>query len=118
MSRSRRLPIVIAACTIACSVVVWWGTGREGFTRWPNERLERADQATTSAEQDVLDELGMGTPPGGSGTIESRFALGLLPGGLDPKHALSVATVVGVVSMSVGAWILTGRMSASRHPKG
>lgn len=118
MTGSRKLLTIIAACAIVGAVAAWWLTGREGFTRWPNERLEQADRSTPQAEQDLLDELGVGAPPDGGSTIESRFAFGLLPGGPDPKHALSVATVVGIVVMSVTALMLAGRFWTSRTPKG
>ncbi len=116
MSRPRMVACAAAAaCVLA--VAAWLLTGMEGFTRWPNERLEQADQASSRAEQDLLDELGVGAPAAGGRTIESRFAFGLLPGGLDPSHALSVATVFGTVAMMVTALVLLGRFSKSRSPK-
>lgn len=117
MTSSRKPIILIAACAIIGAAAAWWLTGREGFTRWPNERLEQADRSTPQAEKDLLDELGVGAPSDGVSTIESRFAFGLLPGGPDPKHALSVATVVAIAVMSVTAWMMVGRFWTSRTPQ-
>lgn len=100
----------LAACALAA--VSWLLTGREAFTRWPNERLERADRATSPAEQDLLDELGVGSTADAPPTIESRFAFGLLPGGLDPLHAVSVATVCAVAAASAIAIHLVSRATA------
>lgn len=113
MSRPR-----MATCTAAAACVLamaaWLLTGMEGFTRWPNERLEQADQATSRAEQDLLDELGIGTTTDAPTGIQSRFAFGLLPGGIDPRHAISVATVCTAAAATAAASRLISYAHARR----
>lgn len=96
-------------------VLVWVATGREGYTRWPDAKLAGSDAAPSEEDLDLLEDIGLTTEeetlarPG----IESRFALGLLPGGLTPKHLISVASMatVGVVLCGAG----TFAMRRGRH---
>jgi len=90
----KRTCFALGGVCVVLSVGVWLGTGRETFTRWPNAKLESADVAPTEGEEDLLASIGFEEPHTSSQMldIESRFAMGLVPGGFDPKHLLSVAT--------------------------
>ncbi|MBX3374774.1 MAG: hypothetical protein KF817_13155 [Phycisphaeraceae bacterium] len=103
MNGVRAVHLVSAAIVVACAAV-WLATGREAFSRWPDARLDAADAPIARAEEDLLDEIGIDLGPAavGAGRLESRFALGLLPGGADPKHLASVATGIGVSLMASG----------------
>lgn len=98
-----------AALTVA-SLLLWWATGAEGYTRWPDEKLAAADRAPAAGEDELLEAIGFGDGPSMRPEIESRFAFGLVPGGIDPPHLLAVATVAaaallvstGVVIAQVG----------------
>jgi len=93
------------------SIGAWLATGREGFTRWPDARLEASDAPVSQAEQDLLEEIGVGSEPAANTEkIESRFAFGLVPGGPDPKHLLSVATGCALACAISGVAIVTRRM--------
>jgi hypothetical protein len=106
----------VAALLIGlASVGAWIATGREGFTRWPDARLEASDAPVSDAEQDLLDEIGVGSEPASeSARIESRFAFGLLPGGADPKHLPSVAT--GLVFATGVSAVAMLRRRLTRNP--
>ena len=105
----------VAALLIGlASVGAWIATGREGFTRWPDARLEASDAPVSDAEQDLLDELGIGTTTDAPTGIESRFAFGLLPGGIDPRHAISVATVCTAAAATAAASRLISYAHARR----
>ena len=101
MSRSR-LAHALSAAIVLASLGAWFATGREGYTRWPDARLEAADAPVSKDEQDLLSEIGVDAEaPAEAGKIESRFAFGIVPGGPDPRHLLSVATgcaLAGVIS--------------------
>lgn len=94
MKASHRVHVV-GTTLIAASLVVWYATGSEGYTRWPNERLAHADAPPTAGESELLAEAGFTDAHTASARpdIQSRFALGLVPGGTDPRHLLSVASV-------------------------
>ena len=101
--RSAIAPVVLFA-TLLCiaSVLAWVATGREGYTRWPDERLARSDAPPAAVEAELLAEAGLSDEATPSAPeIRSRFALGLVPGGFDPAHLLSVAGVVAVSFMLV-----------------
>ena len=95
MKSSHWLHVVGVAIT-AGSLAVWYATGSEGYTRWPNERLAQADAPPADGESELLADAGFtdNSTQLPRPDIQSRFALGLLPGGPDPRHLLAVATVV------------------------
>jgi len=100
-----------AAALAARSLVLWYATGAEGFTRWPNERLANADAAPVAGELDLLADVGF-SDIGEDSTrpdIQSRFAFGLVPGGFDPAHLIAVATVAGAVLAASMATVAFGR---------
>ncbi|MFM2165178.1 MAG: hypothetical protein RL325_1615 [Planctomycetota bacterium] len=110
MSGAKRAHAASAAIVLG-SLVAWLATGREGFTRWPDARLEASDAPVSKAEQDLLDEIGVGSEqPPESEKIESRFAFGLVPGGPDPKHLLSVATGCALACAISGTAIVARRL--------
>jgi len=105
-TRPVRAAVVAGLALIALSLGAWITTGREGYTRWPDAKLDAADQPTSAEAHDLLDDIGLATdedppPP----TIESRFALGLMPSGADPKHVISVvsASTIGLAMVIAGA---------------
>jgi len=109
--RARVVHIAAAAFVIA-SLGAWLATGREAFTRWPDARLEAADAPVSSAEQDLLDQIGIGSDPTTDAPrIESRFAFGLVPGGPDPRHLLSVATSTALAFACSAFVVLRARFS-------
>jgi hypothetical protein len=108
-----RLLMVAGLGLVVAPVLVWAATGREGYTRWPDAKLAASDVATPQEDADLFEDIGLATEDETHARpdIQSRFALGLLPGGLTPKHMISVASVatvgvvlggVGVVSMRCG----------------
>jgi hypothetical protein len=101
--RRSLLPHAVALLILAGSVGAWIATGGEAFTRWPNARLEAADAPVSASEAALLDEIGITSPSDAAvPTIESRFALGLLPSGIDPRHLASVL-VGAIVALAVSA---------------
>lgn len=102
---------VIGAAVVAAAMLLWVATGSEGFTRWPNERLERSDAPITPGESDLLAEAGFTDEAIASPmpNIESRFAFGLVPGGPDPRHLLSLATTILLVAVLSGSALLWSR---------
>jgi hypothetical protein len=108
---------VVAAVSVAGAVALWLATGREGYTRWPNAKLEQADAAPAAGESDLLGEIGFTDGEAAarpSADIQSRFAFGLVPGGFDPKHLLSVAAVAGLAGAASVASFAIGRLGR-RH---
>lgn len=89
---------MVGAGLLMLAILAWIFTGREGYTRWPNAKLEQADVAATAEESDLLADIGFDD----SGEqvpipeLESRFAFGLVPGGSDPQHLLSVASTAAI----------------------
>lgn len=110
MTRSRWVHAV-AAALIASSFILWYATGAEGFTRWPNARLEGADAAPAAGELDLLAEVGFddGVDAAARPEFRSRFAFGLVPGGFDPPHLVSVVTVAGLALIASVATVALGR---------
>ncbi|MBX3377939.1 MAG: hypothetical protein KF678_13160 [Phycisphaeraceae bacterium] len=105
----------------AATVAVWIATGAEGFTRWPNERLKNSDAAPSAGESDLLADAGFSddTKSTRPSDIQSRFALGLVPGGADPRHLLSVATTAGAALAASGlAAVMGSRRKSLVHRKG
>lgn len=100
----------LSAVLIVGALGLWYLTGSEGYTRWPNSRLEQADAPAPPGQEDLLSEAGFdsnatgSTPP----SIESRFAFGLLPGGIDLKHVPSVAATLGVSVLFSGVTMIHG----------
>lgn len=89
---------IVGAGLLMLAILAWISTGREGYTRWPNAKLEQADVAGTAEESDLLADIGF-EDSGEQVPIpefESRFAFGLLPGGFDPQHLLSVASIAAI----------------------
>lgn len=102
MNGVRAVHLASAAIVVACAAT-WLATGREAFSRWPDARLDAADAPIPGAEEELLHEIGIDIASAAGGErFESRFALGLLPGGADPKHLASVATGIGVSLMASG----------------
>lgn len=94
-----------ARCAHACALVgcvaavaLWASTGAEGFTRWPDAKLAAADAPPQPDESQLLADAGFSGNQKAPATpdIRSRFALGLLPGGLAPSHLLSVASILAL----------------------
>jgi hypothetical protein len=102
MSRRAQLTVHVASgLLVAGSLGLWLATGREGFTRWPDERLARTDGVPADDEMALLADVGFGdASPAESRGFQSRFALGLLPGGADPGHLASVATACCVALLA------------------
>lgn len=103
---------------LAGSLAAWAATGREGYTRRPNHKLASADTPPSAAEDDLLADIGIETAEEReqTPTIESRFAFGLVPGGITPGHLPSVATAAlcaGVLSAS-GLVISRGRRASTQ----
>lgn len=109
MSARSALAMVAAAVSIGAAAG-WLATGREAFTRWPDARLEAADRPNAPAEDDLLADLGLADGPAPA-RIESRFALGLLPSGADPRHVVSVATAAAISLALAGVALLRRRPS-------
>lgn len=99
---------LVAAAVSLGAIAGWLATGREAFTRWPDARLEAADRPATEAEGDLLADIGL-ADESAPARIESRFALGLLPSGADPRHLVSVATAVATSLALSGAGLLKRR---------
>ena len=93
---------VTGVSLIALAFAVWLATGREGYTRWPDERLAKADAPPAPGEADLLAGAGFSDGAPARPDLQSRFALGLVPGGFDARHVLSVATIAGVVAIVTG----------------
>ena len=112
--------IHLAAVTITAAALIAWGlTGREGFTRWPNARLAAADAPPPAGQDELLAAAGFTDEhtPSARPDIKSRFAFGLLPGGADPAHLLSVAAVAAAAASASGATIMwKARHRAPAHP--
>jgi hypothetical protein len=111
-----RWPHLVSLALVGGSVALWAATGREAFTRWRDARLEAADAPVSKSEEDLLDEIGMEAdaetaPP----AIESRFALGLLPSGGDPKHIASVAAALLAALAISGTSIVRARLQRGRQ---
>ncbi len=109
----RKIVLAGSAVLSLGAIGVWLATGREGYTRWPDARLEQADAPPPAGEADLLASAGLTEKSASAPTIRSRFALGLLPGGLDPKHLVSVAAVLGA---STGAAAITLIVARKRTP--
>ncbi len=105
---------------VASSVLIWYATGAEGYTRWPDARLEQADALPVAGEADLLADVGFTDQSQEQNTpkIQSRFALGLVPGGVDPPHLLSVALMalgaIGVSGAVAGRSLFVSRRSFAR----
>lgn len=97
MSAPRTL-VALAGLITLTGASLWIATGREGYTRWPNAKLAAADTGTSDAEDDLLADIGIDTEPAENTDIQSRFAFGLVPGGADPKHLLSLASSLGLAA--------------------
>lgn len=107
----------VSALLIGASLLAWYATGTEGFTRWPNERLARSDAPAAAGESDLLADIGFtdSTSAVQAPNIESRFAFGLVPGGPDPRHLPSVATLSAIAILMS---IITIAMTRRRGPNG
>lgn len=110
----------IGTVLVVGAAALWYLTGSEGYTRWPNAHLEQADAPPPAGQDDLLAQAGFDTagdaksPP----TIESRFAFGLLPGGLDLKHLPSVASAAGVSLFMSGVVMIRSARARSRSKRG
>lgn len=110
--------LIGVGCT-AAAVGLWYATGAEGYTRWPDPRLEASDAPHASGEDELLAEVGFGEAGSAAPRhdIQSRFAFGLVPGGLDPQHLLSVATVAAAATAASASTLAAGAMCRSRRAR-
>lgn len=102
----------ISLLVIILALGAWIMTGSEGYTRWPDTKLELTDAPVSEAEDDLLADIGFDSvgEDGESPDIESRFVFGLVPSGASPKHLISVATAVAfAVGLSATATIILFR---------
>jgi len=98
------------------SIGLWLATGAEGYTRWPDSKLNAADAEASQEQIDLLADIGfasVGDPAESEPEIQSRFAFGLVPGGLNPKHLLSVASSLSCGFAIIGIALILDRMK--RH---
>jgi hypothetical protein len=110
-----RVVYLAGAALVLIAIALWMVTGREGYTRWPNEALAKADAPPAAGEGDLLSEAGFSDGAPARPDIQSRFALGLVPGGKDVKHVISVASVAGAVAAAaVITYVVRRRQFASR----
>ena len=109
--KSAPLVHAVSAAVVVLGLAAWLATGREAFTRWPNARLEAADAPMSESERGLLEEMGIdAAPSAGSAALESRFALGLVPGGADPAHLLSLATAIALAALLSGGALVAARI--------
>lgn len=101
------------AALIATALAVWAATGREGFTRWPDQRLAQSDASPAPGESELLAEAGFTNPAQAHPDIQSRFALGLVPGGENPAHLLSVAMAIGL-AVAASSVVIAARLIQRR----
>lgn len=109
-----KLILVLGVLLVVAPLGLWFATGSEGYTRWPNAKLRAADAEISQEEVDLLADIGFDDTERSAEPepeIESRFAFGLLPGGFDPKHLLSVTPVACAGGVLVGTAIVLGRRS-------
>jgi hypothetical protein len=95
----------------------WAMTGREGYTRWPDVKLEQTDAPMSEGEEDLFADIGFETEDEAEETpdIESRFAFGLVPGGMGPKYMISVASAVALAVGISGVATLITMKKKSKH---
>lgn len=117
--RASRAVHMVGTLAVLGSVAAWVGTGTEGYTRWPNARLEQADAPPPPGQNDLLAEAGFSDndKPASHADIRSRFAFGLVPGGMDPKHLLSVATIAALAGGASGLMIGLGLWRKASHKR-
>lgn len=117
--RTTRHLCVLSAIVVLLSVAIWSITGREIFTRWPDQKLAAADAPRSELERDLLSDIGFESADERAPhpDIQSRFALGLLPGGFTPLHLVSVASaVLAAAALSLSAVLLSARCRRRRSP--
>lgn len=111
----------ISALIVNGAIVTWMATGSEGYTRWPDAKLAQSDAPPSGEEIDLLADIGFVTNDEVTKQphIESRFAFGLVPGGLDLKHMPSVATagVVAIAMSSIATVVHVRRKRSHQHEK-
>ncbi len=114
--RKARLAHLCSAALVLASCALWLATGREGFTRWPNEKLAASDAPPAAGEGDLLADIGFAESSDDRATpnIDSRFAFGLLPGGFEPWRLLSVAFAAALGASISGAATVAGRIARRR----
>ncbi|MBL4698831.1 MAG: hypothetical protein JKX70_08350 [Phycisphaerales bacterium] len=102
----------ISLLIVVLALGAWLTTGSEGYTRWPDTKLALTDAPVSEAEDDLLADIGFETDDQAEEApdIESRFVFGLVPGGIDPKHLISVATAIAfALGVSATATIISFR---------
>ena len=107
-----KLLLTVGFLLIVVPTGLWVATGSEGFTRWPNAKLQAADAEVSQEQIDLLADIGFeddARQAEPEPEIESRFAFGLVPGGFDPKHLLSVAPLGGAGVVMVGVAVVLYR---------
>lgn len=108
----------ISVLSVVLTINTWVATGREGYTRWPNSKLQQADAPSSETEDDLLADIGFETAeePETLPDIESQFALGLVPGGFDPKHLISVASVTAC-ALGISAIAAVATLKSKHSPR-
>ena len=104
-----------SALLVAAAVAAWLVTGTEGYTRWPDEKLARSDAPSSEVEDELLADVGFETEDdrAAQADVESRFAFGLVPGGLDLQHLPSIASA-GALAILMSASALMCRALRKR----
>jgi hypothetical protein len=104
-----------SAIVLAGALAAWLITGREGYTRWPDEKLARSDAPPSQAEEELLGDVGFETEADRAAQVDvqSRFAFGLVPGGLDLLHLPSIASA-GALAVALSASAVLWRALRSR----
>lgn len=103
---------VISTLIVIIAIGTWASTGREGYTRWPDAKLAQTDAPMNQDEDDLFTDIGFESDDELEITpnIESRFVLGLVPGGISPQHLLSVASAVAFgIGISIAATLISFR---------
>ncbi|MFI4881376.1 MAG: hypothetical protein ACIAQU_02200 [Phycisphaerales bacterium JB064] len=117
VTRHRSWPRLLLAAGVGLVIapaLVWVATGREGYTRWPDAKLAASDTGQSEEHLDLLEDIGLTTEEEvmAQPDIESRFALGLLPGGFTPKYLVSAAPLAVFGVGLFGAGLFATRRSS------
>jgi hypothetical protein len=107
----------ISGLLVLLAVGAWLATGREGYTRWPDEKLEASDAPSSAAEEALLADIGFETEDDRAAQldVESRFAFGLVPGGPDLPHLPSIAAAGALAIVISSATVARDAMRRRRQ---